>query len=221
MMFGVTGTKMDSFKRKNYNWQTWFAPGNYEVRTIQFIVVKVAAVLPNQRPVFEDKKYPGKARRKWKDKIRFIEENTIIKNAGISRPLGGGAWAPVPIRKIYDFPKRKKQPAKRASVKLGIIKKRKKRRRERQEARIEGLTVQRLRYEKSLQCRKASSAQPQSEPASPETPSEAFQMMRDCIKEGLKEIEESDNAKGEGQTPRGKRTRRACSLPPWRLPRGK
>ena len=48
-------------------------------------------------------------------------------------------------------------------------------------------------------------AQPESQPASPKP----FQIMRDSIKEGLKEIEESDNAKGEGQTPRGKRTRRA------------
>ena len=77
-------------------------------------------------------KHPGKARRECEQKVRFIEENFIIKNAGISKPLGGGAWEPVSIRRIRDFPKKKKQIPRKGSVKLAIMKLRLKRRRERQ-----------------------------------------------------------------------------------------
>ena len=134
VMFGVTGTKSGSFQRRNYNWQTWYAPGNYEVRTIQFVVVRVAEGFQHE-PVFDDQKHPGKARREWERKVRVIEEKCIIRNAGISRPLGGGAWEPVPIRRIHDFPKRKKQIPRKGSVKLAIIQLRLKRRRERQRER--------------------------------------------------------------------------------------
>ena len=130
-MFGVTGTKSGSFKRKRYNWQTWYESGNYEVRTIQFVVVQVAEGFQHA-PVFDNQKHPGKARREWERKVRVIEENNIIRNAGISRPLGRGAWEPVPIRRIHDFPKRKHQLPRRRSVKLVIIQQRLKRRRERQ-----------------------------------------------------------------------------------------
>ena len=131
VMFGVTGTKSGSFKKKRYNWQTWYASGNYEVRTIQFVVVQVAEGFQHA-PVFDNQKHPGKARREWERKVRVMEENNIIRNAGISRPLGGGAWEPVPIRRIHDFPKRKHQLPRKGSVKLVIIQQRLKRRRERQ-----------------------------------------------------------------------------------------
>ena len=131
VMFGVTGTKKGSCRKRRYNWQTWYAPGNYEVRSIQFIVVRVEEGFQDA-PVFADKKNPEKARREWERKISIIEKNNIIRNAGISRPLGGGAWTHVPIRKIHDFPKRKKQIAKKGSVKLAIIRQRRKRHRERQ-----------------------------------------------------------------------------------------
>ena len=91
VMFGVTGTKSGSFRRPSYYWQTWYAPGNYEVRTIQFVVVRVAEGFQHAL-VFDDQKHPGKARREWERKVRVIELTHIIRNAGISRPLGGGAW---------------------------------------------------------------------------------------------------------------------------------
>ena len=104
------------------------------MRTIQFVVKRVAPSLQHA-PVFDDQKHPGKARREWERKVRVIEETHIIRNAGISRPLGGGAWEPVPIRMIHDFPKRKKQIPRKGSVKLAIMKLRLKRRRERQRER--------------------------------------------------------------------------------------
>ena len=104
------------------------------MRTIQFVVVRVAEGFQHA-PVFTDQKHPGKARREWERKVRFIEEKYIIRNASISRPLAGGGWEPVPIRRIHDFPKRKKQIRRQGSVKLAIMKLRLKRRRERQRER--------------------------------------------------------------------------------------
>jgi hypothetical protein len=136
VMFGVTGTKMGSFRNRAHNWQTWYAPGNYEVRTIQFLVVQVVAEGLQLAPVFDDQKHPGKARREWERKVRVIEENHHIRNAGISKPIKGGGWERVPVRKIRDFPKRKRQKRFRGSIKVAMVKFKRKRRRERQQMRL-------------------------------------------------------------------------------------